>query len=116
MKSKKIDVKKLDLAWIHLEGVPLHINWIKFKTGDSFFLPCLQCKKLINEIKYKAEKYGPQLLVDGYLARDILIDNPEAHKALDRWVGVHTATPESVEKIAESQYDEDKSKHATIGN
>ena len=67
-------------------------------------------------IKRKAEQYGPQLLVDAYLARDILIDNPEAHEALDRWVGVHTATPESVEKIAESQYDEDKSKHATIGN
>ena len=63
MKSKKIDVKKLDLAWIHLEGVPLHINWIKFKTGDSFFLPCLQCKKLINEIKYKADKAGVSIVL-----------------------------------------------------
>lgn len=67
-------------------------------------------------IKYKAEKYGPQLLVDGYLARDILIDNPEAHEALDRWVEFQTANPEAVEKTAKSQNDEDKRKHATIGN
>ena len=67
-------------------------------------------------IKYKAEKYGPQLLVDAYLARDILIDNPEAHEALDHWVEFQNADQETVEKFAESQNDEDKRKHATIGN
>ena len=67
-------------------------------------------------IKYKAEKYGPQLLVDGYLARDILIDNPEAHEALDRWVEFKNANQETAEKFAESQNDENKRKHATIGN
>lgn len=67
-------------------------------------------------IKYKAEKYGPQLLVDGYLARDILIDNPEAHEALDRLVEFQNADQEAAEKFAESQNDEDKRKHATIGN
>ena len=67
-------------------------------------------------IKFKAEKYGPQLLVDGYLARDILIDNPEAHETLDRWVEFQTADPKAAEKFAESQNDEDKSKHATIGD
>jgi hypothetical protein len=67
-------------------------------------------------IKHKAKKYGPQLLVDGYLARDILIDNPEAHEALDRWVVFQTADPKAAEKFAESQNDENKTKHATIGN
>lgn len=67
-------------------------------------------------IKNKAEKYGPQLLVDGYLARDILIENPEAHEALDRWVEFQNADQEAAEKFAESQNDEDKSNHATIGN
>ena len=67
-------------------------------------------------IKYKAEQYGPQLLVDAYLARDILIDNPEAHEALDRWVEFKTADPEAAEKFTESQNDEVKRKHAAIGN
>ena len=67
-------------------------------------------------VKRKTERLGPQLLVDGFLARDILIDNPSAHEALDRLVEFQTADPEAAEKFAESQNDEDKSKHATIGN
>lgn len=67
-------------------------------------------------VKRRTERFGPQLLVDGFLARDILIESPEGHKALDRWAEFQTADPEAAEKFAESQNDEDKNKHATIGN
>ena len=67
-------------------------------------------------VKTRAGKCGPQLLVDGFLARDILIENPEGHKALDRWAELQTADPEAAEKFAESQNDEDKNKHASVGD
>lgn len=55
------------------------------------------------------------MLVDAFLERDILIDNPEAHEALDYWVKFQTSDPKAAENFAE-RYDENKRKHATIGN
>lgn len=112
--------KDLVWKWTYKAGVLAHIGNV---NGMNKYINKVVAHDLYRhdperreQIKYKAEKYGPQLLVDGYLARDILIDNPEAHEALDRWVEFQNADQEAAKKFAESQNDEDKSKHATIGN
>tara|TARA_R100000655_G_scaffold38203_1_gene73186 strand:- start:4211 stop:4720 length:510 start_codon:yes stop_codon:yes gene_type:complete len=68
-----------------------------------------------NRIRGRCEVLGTTVLVDGLLHRDILIDNPEAHETLDRWVEFQTTTkPEEVQKNINCQYGEHENKHATI--
>jgi len=111
--------KDLLWKWTYKAGVLAHIGdvdemnkYINKVVAHDLYRHDVERRE---RIKYKAEKYGPKLLVDGYLARDILIDNPEASEAIDRWVKFQSSDPEAAENFAE-RYDENKRKHATIGN
>ena len=42
------------LSRFNLEGTPVHIDWMAFHVGTSFFLPCCRCIALKNEIVNKA--------------------------------------------------------------
>lgn len=68
-------------------------------------------------VKVRCENLGATVVVDGLLKRDILIDNPEAHESLDRWVEFQSnAKPEEVQKFINRQHGEYENKHATIRN
>jgi|TARA_R100000479_G_C6239144_1_gene148119 hypothetical protein len=49
------------LSWINLEGTPVHIDWMAFPVGTSFFLPCCKCISLRNEIVNKAIVAGVEV-------------------------------------------------------
>jgi hypothetical protein len=54
--------ERLDLGRLHVEDVAVEMSWWDFKPGTSFFLPCLNCKKLHNEIEAKAKRAGVSII------------------------------------------------------
>jgi hypothetical protein len=36
---------------VQFEGVEYEVNWKKFIVGSSFFIPCLNCKRVRTQLK-----------------------------------------------------------------
>ena len=100
--------KHMLAKWVYKASIMAHKqdfeqmnSYINKVVAHDLYKNNSQHRKQVQE-KYK--KYGPQLLVHGFLARDIFIDHKEANEALKRWVELQTNDTSAAEKFADNQY------------
>jgi hypothetical protein len=57
---------------VETHGVPVRIDWAKFRIGSSFFVPGLDTQGLQNQIRKYAAKFNMRVVVHRRIERDVI--------------------------------------------